>query len=91
VQVIHGRQIIGYGNSTNSGLLTSFFVGPLSIRVISVIRGQDFGCGGAALGNPRFSLELTPIEDDFAGIAGSHELDGYAIYVADCSCSTAAM
>jgi hypothetical protein len=33
--------------------LTSFFVGPLSIRVISVIRGQDFGCGGAALGNPR--------------------------------------
>jgi hypothetical protein len=40
VQVIHGRQIIGYGNSTNSGMLTSFFVDPLSIRVISVIRGQ---------------------------------------------------
>jgi hypothetical protein len=53
VQAIHGRQIIGYGNSTNSGLLTSFFVGPLPIRVISVIRGQNFGCGAAALGNPR--------------------------------------
>jgi hypothetical protein len=26
VQVIHGRQIIGYGNSTNSGLWPSFFL-----------------------------------------------------------------
>jgi hypothetical protein len=43
-QAIHGRQIIGRGNSANSALF-------------GVIRGQNFGCGGAALGNPRLEFQ----------------------------------
>jgi hypothetical protein len=45
---------MGYGNSSNSMPSRVIVCGhPLFIRVISVIRGQTFGCGGAALGNPQ--------------------------------------
>ena len=40
-------------------VLTSFSVVLCPIRAISVIRGQNFGCVGAALGNPRFSFSFT--------------------------------
>jgi hypothetical protein len=49
-------EIVGYGNSTNSVPWRSFFVVLCPIRAISVIRGQNFRCGGAALGNPRLPL-----------------------------------
>jgi hypothetical protein len=39
------------------------FVGsiPYNIRVISVIRGYDFGCGEGALGNRRLNFTLSAI------------------------------
>jgi hypothetical protein len=53
LQVIHKREIMGYGNSSNSMPSGSTVCGHLLfIRVISVIRGQNFGCGRAAVGNP---------------------------------------
>jgi len=37
-------------------LSMSFSLDLVPIRVISVIRGSKFGCGCAALGNPRFNF-----------------------------------
>ncbi len=49
-QVIHRRQIIGYGNSTNSVAVDVILCAPPSnSRYQRNPRSKNFGCGGAAL------------------------------------------
>jgi len=45
-----GGPTIGYGNSSNFVLSDRHSLWSIPFRAISVIRGQNFGCGVAALG-----------------------------------------